>query len=63
MNPSYRNDLHNAQQFLAFDCSELAALQREQIQVALRELYAGQLTASIEAAVAMARGVLKGSAA
>jgi site-specific recombinase XerD len=62
MNPSYRDDLYAAQQFLAFDCSETAAIQREQIQVALRELYEGRLTALTEAAVAMARAVLKGGA-
>jgi site-specific recombinase XerD len=61
MNPGYRDDLYAAQQFLRFDCSELASVQREQIQVALRELYEGRLTAHTEAAVAMARSVLKGS--
>ena len=60
MNPSYRDDLYAAQQFLAFDCSELAAVQREQIQIALRELYEGRLTASTEATVAMAPAVLRG---
>lgn len=63
MNPSYRDDLYAAQQFLAFDCSERAAVQREQIQVALRELYEGRLTANTETTVAMARSVLKGGAA
>lgn len=63
MNPTYRDDLYAAQQYLAYDTSELAAVQREQIQVALRELYEGRVTASTETAVAMARSVLKGGAA
>jgi site-specific recombinase XerD len=62
MTASYKTDLYAAQQFLAFDTSELAAVQREQIAVALRELYEGRLTAHTEAAVAMARSVLKGGA-
>jgi hypothetical protein len=63
MNPSYRDDLYAAQQFLAYDTTELAAVQREQITIALREFYEGRITAHTEAAVAMARSVLKGSAA
>lgn len=62
MTASYKTDLYAAQQFLAFDCSELAAQQREQIAVALRELYEGRPTANTEAAVAMARSVLQGGA-
>lgn len=60
MSASYKTDLYAAQQYLAFDCSEIAAQQREQIAVALRELYECRPTANTEAAVAMARAVLKG---
>lgn len=62
MNPGYRDDLYAAFQYLAFDTSIEAAVQREQIAVALRELYEGRITAHTEAAVAMARAVLKGGA-
>jgi hypothetical protein len=54
--------LYAAFQYLAFDTSIEAAVQREQIAVALRELYEGRITAHTEAAVAMARAVLKGGA-
>jgi hypothetical protein len=60
MTPAYRADLFAAQQYLAFDCSEAAAVQRDLIAIALRELSNGVLSAATESAVAMARAVLKG---
>lgn len=60
MSPSYRDDLSAAQKFLAFDTSIEAAVQRELIAIALRELANGLLTVTTDATVAMARTVLEG---
>ena len=61
MSVSYQTDLYAAQQFLAFDTSITAAVQRERFAVALRELGEGRLTAATEAAVLVAQTVLKGA--
>jgi len=57
---SYRSALNKAQQWLAYDCSETAAEQRERIAIALRSVQQGNVTDSTRAAVEMARTVIKG---
>jgi hypothetical protein len=58
---SYRSTLNKAQQWLAFDCSEEAAEQREQIAIALRSVQQSNVTDSTRATVEMARAVIRGT--
>jgi len=58
---SYRSALNRAQQWLAFDCSIVAAEQREEIAIALRNVRNGNVTDSTRATVEMARTVIRGT--
>jgi hypothetical protein len=51
---AYRTTLIKARDFLAFDTSISAGIQREQISTALYELHLGNVSPAVEATVLMA---------
>lgn len=61
MSASYRTTLIKAQDFLRFDTSIDAAIQREQIANALAELRSGVTSPAVEATVLMAELIAGGA--
>lgn len=61
MSTSYRTTLIKAQDFLAFDTSIDAAIQRDQIANALTELRNGVTSPAVEATVLMAELIAGGA--